>query len=443
MFSRKAVAGSGGPATPVKAVTEAAAAIISSASEGGGESSKAGAGERSAPLNAIQALHGTLWLQSACLALVATVLLAAALHWLQPVMVPLVLAVLLSYALQPLIVFCRVRLYMPHLAAVIVSISVALLFITGFANILYQSVRDLINNTDAYVRRVNSIAAAADNLTIKLPGQEGHKRDELPTLLDIIKEQTAKLPIGPLIANTVKKYLEDLAMGLTNMFLVFLFVIYLLERPRRSAPLLKGTYMEQIERRIKKYLLMKSILSMVCAGACTFVLWLLDVDMALVFGLFTFILKFVPEAGTIVAILMPMPLVLVNEATSLTRVVMVLVLPAVIHIFLGNFVEPKVLGDHLQLHPITVLAALIFWGMLWGVPGLLLAAPLTATLRILLEGSELTRPVAKLLAGDMDEFLSARAAGLGGDAEDDVEAGVGAGIDADAPAVAASSGKSE
>ena len=68
--------------------------------------------------------------------------------------------------------------------------------------------------------------------------------------------QTAKLPIGPLIAATVKKYLEDLAMGLTNTFLVFLFVIYLLERPRKTS-IIKGTYAEQIEKRIKQYLLTK------------------------------------------------------------------------------------------------------------------------------------------------------------------------------------------
>eukprot|EP00793_Prasinoderma_coloniale_P001261 PRCOL_00005033-RA len=379
-------------------------------------------------MNTLNALNANMWIQSACMAVVTTVLLAAALHWLQPVMVPLVLAILLSYALSPVIGFCRTRMYMPHLAAVVVSLLIALLVLTVVANILYQSVRDLSSNTDAYVKRVNAIAAAADSLTIKLPGQEGWERDQLPSLLDIIKAQTAKLPIGPLIAATVKKYLEDLAMGLTNTFLVFLFVIYLLERPRKTS-IIKGTYAEQIEKRIKQYLLTKTVLSVVCAGACTFVLWAMNVDMALVFGLFTFILKFIPEAGTIIAVLMPVPLVLVNESTSLTRVLMVLVLPAAIHIFLGNFVEPKVLGDHLQLHPITVLAALIFWGMLWGVPGLLLAAPMTAALKILLEGSELTKPVAKLMAGDIDQFLSMRARGTAsGDLDDaDLESGAPAG----------------
>ena len=145
-------------------------------------------------MNTLNALNANMWIQSACMAVVTTVLLAAALHWLQPVMVPLVLAILLSYALSPVIGFCRTRMYMPHLAAVVVSLLIALLVLTVVANILYQSVRDLSSNTDAYVKRVNAIAAAADSLTIKLPGQEGWERDQLPSLLDIIKVRAAGRP---------------------------------------------------------------------------------------------------------------------------------------------------------------------------------------------------------------------------------------------------------
>lgn len=145
-------------------------------------------------MNTLNALNANMWIQSACMAVVTTVLLAAALHWLQPVMVPLVLAILLSYALSPVIGFCRTRMYMPHLAAVVVSLLIALLVLTVVANILYQSVRDLSSNTDAYVKRVNAIAAAADSLTIKLPGQEGWERDQLPSLLDIIKVRAAGPP---------------------------------------------------------------------------------------------------------------------------------------------------------------------------------------------------------------------------------------------------------
>ena len=59
----------------------------------------------------------------------------------------------------------------------------------------------------------------------------------------------------------------------------------------------------------------------------------------------------------------------------------------------------QVMGDSLELHPITVMLCLIFWGMLWGIPGMLLAAPITAAFKIFFESMDTTRPLAKMLAG--------------------------------------------
>ena len=57
---------------------------------------------------------------------------------------------------------------------------------------------------------------------------------------------------------------------------------------------------------------------------------------------------------------------------------MVIFLPAIIHQIIGNVIEPKIFGDAFGLHPITIILSLIFWGMIWGIIGVLLAAPLTA-----------------------------------------------------------------
>ena len=69
----------------------------------------------------------------------------------------------------------------------------------------------------------------------------------------------------------------------------------------------------------------------------------------------------------------------------------------------GNVVEPKMLGDSLQLHPITILLSLIIWGMLWGTAGMVLAAPLTAVIKILCDNFEVTRPFADLMAGRLPD----------------------------------------
>ena len=66
---------------------------------------------------------------------------------------------------------------------------------------------------------------------------------------------------------------------------------------------------------------------------------------------------------------------------------------------IGNIIEPLIMGDHLDLHPVVILLSLIFWGLIWGITGMLLAAPITAILKIVCDRFKMTRPIAELLAG--------------------------------------------
>ena len=66
-----------------------------------------------------------------------------------------------------------------------------------------------------------------------------------------------------------------------------------------------------------------------------------------------------------------------------------------------NGIEPKLMGEGLQLHPVTVVLALSFWGVLWGPIGMVLAVPITAIIRIVLMRFETVRPIGRLLAGEL------------------------------------------
>ena len=77
-------------------------------------------------------------------------------------------------------------------------------------------------------------------------------------------------------------------------------------------------------------------------------------------------------------------------------------IPGVIQFAVGNVVEPKIMGRSLDLHPVAVLLGLIFFGMIWGIIGMILATPIVAITKIVLERIELTAPVVRLLAGKFD-----------------------------------------
>ena len=111
------------------------------------------------------------------------------------------------------------------------------------------------------------------------------------------------------------------------------------------------------------------------------------------------VLNFIPSVGSIIATLLPMPFVLLNPEMTTTDVTLILVICGVIQLVIGNVLEPRIMGNSLEMHPITILITLVFWGTLWGVPGMFLATPLTAVMCILMNEFKPTKQFAALLAG--------------------------------------------
>jgi AI-2 transport protein TqsA len=137
------------------------------------------------------------------------------------------------------------------------------------------------------------------------------------------------------------------------------------------------------------------------------ILSVLDIELAMAFGLMAFLLNFIPSIGSIVSTLLPLPVVLVSPDLSTLTMFLAIALPGALQLVIGNVIEPMVMGDELDLHPVTILLALMIWGTLWGIVGMLLATPITAMMKILLERGERTRPIANLFAGRLDDLNEA------------------------------------
>jgi AI-2 transport protein TqsA len=122
-----------------------------------------------------------------------------------------------------------------------------------------------------------------------------------------------------------------------------------------------------------------------------------------VFGFLAFLLNFIPTIGAVVATLLPVPVIVLSPDLSVATQVLAVAIPAAIQAVIGSFIQPKVLGRSFGLHPVSILLALIFFGMIWGLVGAFLATPITAVIKIVLERIPATRFVAALLAGTYGE----------------------------------------
>jgi len=199
--------------------------------------------------------------------------------------------------------------------------------------------------------------------------------------------------------------------GSASMVLIFMFFL-LLGGSRETLP--RSAVWQEIEGKIRGYIATKTLISAVTGAVFGFVLWLYGIPLAIVFALLAFLLNFIPNVGPIAASLLPIPLIVLSPDLSVGSMIVVILLTAGIQFISGNVVEPKVMGESFDLHPVAVLLTLMVWGMLWGIVGMILAVPMTAAIKILLEQFDHTRSIAYLLAGRFDKMRrSGDAAGAG------------------------------
>ena len=99
-----------------------------------------------------------------------------------------------------------------------------------------------------------------------------------------------------------------------------------------------------------------------------------------------------------IAVLLPIPVLFLQYGLG-SRFFVFFGLLAATEFIIGNLLEPRFLGEGMDLHPVTVVASLIFWTLVWGVPGAFLSVPITASVKIVLSKIKHTRLVAEILAG--------------------------------------------
>lgn len=323
------------------------------------------------------------------LLILATVAVGFVLYWLQAVLVPFVLSVFIALGLAPLIDTLTDRARLPRWLAVVVTLMIAIAVLGLVAFLITVSANRLAANAASYQQQVRMVI---DSSLERFPLEQ----------YGIDPDEVIRLPLQTIstvavnIANAIVTLVSQGALVL--VFLGFL----LLGGSTRPEPV--GGLWAEVESRVKRYIVFKFFLSAITGLVVGSILWVLGVDLAMAFGLMAFLLNFIPSVGSIVATLLPLPVVLVSPDLTATTMVLAVALPGAVQITIGNIIEPKVMGGGLDLHPITILLALMIWGALWGIVGMLLAAPITAVMKIMFARADLTRPVANLFAGRLDDL---------------------------------------
>jgi predicted PurR-regulated permease PerM len=176
--------------------------------------------------------------------------------------------------------------------------------------------------------------------------------------------------------------------------LIFLLTVYIISEKleERMFPGETGIMVE-IETMTTGYISLKTILSFLTGAVVAIIMLILQVKLAVMWGILSFLLNYIPNVGSMIAMFLPMPIVIVDDNLETWQKIGAFVGPGCVQGYVGNALEPMVFGKSLNMTPLSILAALVAWSSVWGLLGAILSVPLLGIQKICL--SHANHPLAK------------------------------------------------
>jgi predicted PurR-regulated permease PerM len=319
--------------------------------------------------------------------LAALIVIAAGVRATSALLIPLVLALFLAIITFPLVRLLQRRLH--RLFAVLITMVTVLIALVGPGALIVTAIRQFASAAPDYEARLRKlIQRSADWLD-----ERNLEAAYIRTFAD------PSMLIGFVVTT-----LSSVVTLLSLVFLVVLVSAFMLaetadiaDRRRDVLPPKARRVISQIAQQMQTWLWVKTIVSLLTGVAAGLWVAVMGIEFALVWGLIAFLLNYIPNFGSLFASLPPALIALVSGGPL--AAVIVLLGYVVINVALGSVLEPYLMGRQVGLSPLVVLVSVVVWGWLWGVAGMLLAVPITMTIKFGLEASEEFRWLARLLSG--------------------------------------------
>lgn len=317
-----------------------------------------------------------------CLVILTILAVASVLTYTKPVLVPFVFAIFTYAIFAPIVYWIQVHLRLPRLLAISVALAGAIGLCACVVIIMFPALKQLISGISSYESYLSNILNAVEK---QLP--EGVQIDK-----EFILAQAAEF--NP--ASYIRDFTQQTFVLLGNLSLILIYTAFMIVGDQSAQ--IKSPMIRTILIKIFEYTVKKLFLALACGVVFLVVLGAFQVDLTLIFTLSAIFLNFIPTIGPIVAVALPLPVVFYAYGLHWQFFVILSVL-SVMQFIIGNIIEPRVLGEIMDLHPITVLICLVLWALIWGLSGMFLAVPITAVVKIVFQKIEATQPFAEILAG--------------------------------------------
>lgn len=319
-------------------------------------------------------------------------------------LIPLVLAMLIWYIIREVREFLQksrfIRNRLPMWVQNTLSFLLIVLIVGIVADMLGDSARKFSNVWPSYEANLQQL----NNSAREMLGID---------LMETLSTRAGDLELEQFISPVI----NSLSSVLGDFFLVIIYCVFLLleesvfrkkfhlvfkseDRYEKVAEILR-----QIDYSFGKYISLKTLVSVMTGVLSYIVLALVGIDSPVLWSFIIFLLNFIPSIGSLIGTLFP-TLITLLQFGEVMPAVWILLGVGTIQVIIGNVVEPRIMGNSLNISPLVVIVSLIAWGAIWGVVGMVLSVPIMVMLIIIFAQFPDTYGAAVLLSdsGDLSEM---------------------------------------
>jgi predicted PurR-regulated permease PerM len=317
---------------------------------------------------------------------------------LQVILLPFFIALIISFLFEPFYKWLRSHKF-PAWTAIIIVVLVIIILSNITSVFVVTSINIFKADFPNYLRKIEGFGT---NFSVYLSSM-GISDNTIKESFDI-----SKFFSGDKLSELLTDVISSIAGIFTDYILILIYIIFLLseygsiqkrilkafskEGARNISDILNDIYID-----VRRYIVGKTLINLTHALLITTIFMIFGLDFAIVWGLLTFFLTYIPNLGVLISTVLPFLTALAQYDNIVTPIILLIVM-GVIGYLIGNLVEPKILGDRLNLSPILLIFSLVFWGYLWGVVGMLLSVPIMSMIKIVLSKFESTRPLSILMS---------------------------------------------
>ena len=323
-------------------------------------------------------------------------------YYAQGVVITLVLSILLAYCLDPVVELLeRVRIPRTVGAMITVLLLCAVLVAVGYA--MWMRTSDFAENWPKYEDVLKKAATAIEAKISRIEGQVS-EIGPAPAAEGVRTASPGPGWIQGLIWPGIRSLYALILEATFVPFLVFFMLagkrevwhgtLQLFPASRRTQ--VKET-LDDLREVLRDYLAGMIVLTLLVVAMSSLFFWALGLDYPVLTGAVSGILNMVPYIGAVLAWLPAFVLALAKWQT-LGRFVLIAGGLTAIHVFALNLIAPQIVGRKVRLNAVAITIALLFWGWVWGGMGLVLAIPITATLRVICDHTESWKPIGRWLS---------------------------------------------